>query len=62
MVEYVLLLALISFGVVAAMPPLACRMQCAFENVSYEVEHIITTGKRVPPGQEKKCSRECGEL
>lgn len=60
-VEYLLLLALISFGVVAALPTLACRMQCAFENVATQLEYLLTTGKKVPPGQARKCTKECGE-
>ena len=59
-VEYILLLALISFGCVAALPGLACRVTCALENVGTELERLILDAdKKIPPGQAKKCTKKC---
>jgi Flp pilus assembly pilin Flp len=58
-VEYVLLLALIAFAAVAAEQAFACQLQCAFENAANQLEHILAKGKKIPPGQAKKCSKKC---
>lgn len=58
-VEYVLVLALIVFAAVAAQQAFACQVECAFENTANQLEHILTKGKKIPPGQAKKCSKGC---
>lgn len=58
LVEYALLLALIAFGAVAGQYMFACQVSCAFENVGFEFERLIS-GKNIPPGQLKKCSKSC---
>lgn len=58
LVEYALLLALIALGAVAGQRMLACQVSCAFENVGFEFERLIS-GKNIPPGQLKKCSKSC---
>src|SRR5579864_8772517 len=57
-VEYALVLALVALGVVAAQGIFACQVSCAFENVGFEFERIIAH-KHIPPGQLKKCSKNC---
>ena len=59
LVEYLLALSLIALATVAAEQTFACRVGCAFESVATELEHILGTGKKIPPGQAKKCSKKC---
>jgi Flp pilus assembly pilin Flp len=60
-VEYVLILALVATAAVAGEQGLACRLSCAFENLGHEFERIIMDfeGKKIPPGQLKKCTKTC---
>jgi Flp pilus assembly pilin Flp len=58
-VEYVLMLALVALGVVAGEQSFACQVECAFENGANQLEQIIMKGKKIPPGQAKKCSKQC---
>ena len=58
-VEYALMLALIAFGAVAAERAFACQVECGFENAANQLEHILAKGKKIPPGQAKKCSKKC---
>jgi Flp pilus assembly pilin Flp len=59
LVEYLLALVLIAFASVAAQQTFACHVGCAFESMAGELEQILGTGKKIPPGQEKKCSKRC---
>ena len=59
LVEYLLALSLIAFATVAAQQTFACRVGCAFESMAAQLEHILGTGKKIPPGQAKKCSKKC---
>jgi Flp pilus assembly pilin Flp len=59
LVEYVLVLALVALGSVAAEQTFACELGCAFENVGYEIGRIYDA-KQLPPGQVKNCSKKCG--
>jgi Flp pilus assembly pilin Flp len=59
LVEYVLLLVLIAFATVAAQQAYACRVGCAFEYMVAQLEQILGTGKKIPPGHAKKCSKKC---
>jgi Flp pilus assembly pilin Flp len=59
LVEYLLALSLIALATVAAEQTFACRVGCAFESMTTELEHILGTGKKIPPGQAKKCSKKC---
>ena len=58
-VEYVLMLALVALAVVAGEQSFACQVECAFENEANQLEQIIVNGKKIPPGQAKKCSKKC---
>jgi Flp pilus assembly pilin Flp len=58
-VEYALMLALVAFGAVAAEQTFACEVGCGFEYLTNQLAHILGTGKKIPPGQAKKCSRKC---
>jgi Flp pilus assembly pilin Flp len=58
-VEYVLMLALVALAVVAGEQSFACQVECAFENEANQLEQIIMQGKKIPPGQAKKCSKKC---
>ena len=58
-VEYVLMLALVALTVVAGEQSFACQVECAFENEANQLEQIIMKGKKIPPGQAKKCSKQC---
>jgi hypothetical protein len=53
------MLALIAFAAVAAQQAFACQVECAFENAAYQLENILAKGKKIPPGQAKKCSKSC---
>jgi len=59
LVEYLLVLVLIAFATIAAQQVYACRVGCAFETMVAQLEHILGTGKKIPPGQAKKCSKKC---
>ena len=58
-VEYVLMLALVALTVVAGEQSFACQVECAFQNEANQLEQIIMKGKKIPPGQAKKCSKQC---
>ena len=60
LVEYLLMLAIVAFGSVAAEQAFACQVSCAFEIATYRMERIILDAKKIPPGQLKKCSKKCG--
>jgi len=53
------MLALVAFGAVAAEQTFACEVGCGFEYLTNQLAHILATGKKIPPGQAKKCSRKC---
>lgn len=59
LVEYALILALVVLVSIAALQVFACHVNCAYENVANKVEQIFTNGKKIPPGQAKKCSKKC---
>jgi len=59
LVEYALTVVLVAFATIAAVQVFACRVNCAFEAVANRAEQIFTHGKKIPPGQEKKCSKKC---
>jgi len=59
LVEYALTLALVAFGSVAAEQAFACRVSCALELLENQIERVMTDGKKIPPGQIKKCSKKC---
>ena len=60
LVEYVLALAMVALGSVAAEQVFACRLSCALELTAYQFERIIDSDmKKIPPGQLKKCSKKC---
>jgi Flp pilus assembly pilin Flp len=59
LVEYALILALVVFASIAGLRVFACHINCAYENVGNKAEQIFTHGKKIPPGQEKKCSKKC---
>jgi len=59
LVEYLLLLVLIAFATIAAQQAYACKVRCAFENMVAQLEQILGTGKKIPPGHAKKCSKKC---
>jgi Flp pilus assembly pilin Flp len=59
LVEYALTVVLVAFATIAALQVFACRVNCAFEAVANRAEQIFTHGKKIPPGQEKKCSKKC---
>jgi Flp pilus assembly pilin Flp len=58
-VEYALMLALVAFGAVAAEQVFACQVNCGYEMAANQLEHILAKGKKIPPGQAKKCSKKC---
>ena len=58
-VEFALMLALVAFGAVAAEQVFACEVNCGYEMVANQLQHILAKGKRIPPGQAKKCSKKC---
>jgi hypothetical protein len=58
-VKYALTLALVAFGSVAAEQAFACRVSCALELLGNQIERVVTDGKKIPPGQIKKCSKKC---
>jgi hypothetical protein len=60
LVEYLLALALVAFGSVAAEQAFACRLSCAAELVANQIERVMLGAKKIPPGQLKKCSKTCG--
>ena len=60
LVEYLLMLAMVAMGSVAAEHVFACRLSCALELTAYQFERIIDNDvKKIPPGQLKKCSKKC---
>ena len=60
LVEYLLILAMVASGSVAAEKGFACRLSCALELTAYQFERIIDSDvKKIPPGQLKKCSKKC---
>jgi Flp pilus assembly pilin Flp len=59
LVEYALLLVLVAFATIATQQVFACQVNCAFELVGNQVEHFLGIGKKIPPGQAKKCSKKC---
>jgi len=59
LVEYALTVVLVAFATIAVLQVFACRVNCAFEAVANRAEQIFTHGKKIPPGQEKKCSKKC---
>jgi len=58
LVEYALIVALVALGSVAVLQVFACRVNCAFEAVANRAEQIFD-GKKIPPGQQKQCSKKC---
>jgi Flp pilus assembly pilin Flp len=66
LVEYGLLLMMVSLASVAAVPRLACELACVLESASDQLDDVLgaknTPGKGrkpIPPGQQKKCSKKC---
>jgi Flp pilus assembly pilin Flp len=59
LVEYSLTVALVALASIAALQVFACRVNCAFEAVANRAEQIFTNGKKIPPGQQKQCSKKC---
>jgi Flp pilus assembly pilin Flp len=59
LVEYALTVALVALASIAALQVFACRVNCAFEAVASRAEQIFTNGKKIPPGQQKQCSKKC---
>lgn len=59
LVEYALILVLVSFGAVATQQVLACEVGCAMELTGKRLENFMSIGKKIPPGQLKKCSKMC---
>jgi Flp pilus assembly pilin Flp len=59
LVEYLLMVALVAFACVAALQIFACRVNCALETVTNQLERVFTNSKKIPPGQIKKCSKKC---
>jgi Flp pilus assembly pilin Flp len=59
LVEYALIVALVVLASIAVLQVFACRVNCAFEAVANQAEHIFTKGKKAPPGQQKQCSKKC---
>ena len=60
LVEYLLMLAMVALGSVAAEQTFACRLSCTLEVTAYHFERIIDSDmKKIPPGQLKKCSKKC---
>jgi Flp pilus assembly pilin Flp len=58
-VEYALMVALVVLASVAAEQVFACKVGCALENMANQIEAIFSKGKKIPPGQQKKCSKKC---
>jgi len=54
--EYALLLVMVSLASVAVMPRLACEVACVLEKTANVLDDAP---KKVPPGQQKKCSKQC---
>jgi Flp pilus assembly pilin Flp len=59
LVEYALTVVLVAFACTAVLQVFACRVNCAFEAVANRAEQIFTHGKKIPPGQQKQCSKRC---
>jgi Flp pilus assembly pilin Flp len=59
LVEYLLILVLVACGAVAAQQLLACQIGCAMEITAKHIENFMSGGKKIPPGQLKKCSKMC---
>jgi len=64
LVEYGLLLTMVSLASVAAVPRLACEIACVPENAANELDDMASQdpgkgAKPIPPGQQKKCSKKC---
>jgi hypothetical protein len=59
LVEYVLILVLVACGAVAAQQVLTCEIGCALEITGKHIENFMSGGKKIPPGQLKKCSKMC---
>lgn len=59
LVEYGLILILVSFGAVASQQVLACEIGCAMEVTGKIFDNFISGGKKYPPRQLKKCSKMC---
>lgn len=54
--EYALIVALLALACVSASQKLGCNIACAFEEAAISIEKA--RGK-IPPGQQKKCTRTC---
>ncbi len=59
-VEYALLLTMLSLSSVAVIPELACAIQCAFTEATDSIDDAAEgkppkDKKKIPPGQKKKC-------
>ena len=59
LVEYALIVALVVLASIAGLRVFACHVNCVYENVANQAEQIFTHSKKIPPGQEKKCSKKC---
>jgi len=59
LVEYALTVVLVALATTAVLQVFACRVNCAFEAVANRAEQIFTNGKKIPPGQQKQCSKKC---
>ena len=59
-VEYALLLMMLSLASVAVIPELACVIQCAFAEAADSIDDAAERKppKKIPPGQKKKCCKE----
>ena len=59
-VEYALLLMMLSLASVAVIPELACAIQCAFAEAADSIDEAGEgkPPKKIPPGQKKKCCKE----
>ncbi len=54
--EYALLVMLLALGLVSASQTLGCTVSCMFEQAGISIEKARD---KIPPGQEKKCTRAC---
>jgi len=59
LVEYALIVALLVLACIAVLQVFACRVNCALEAVANQAEQVFTHGKKIPPGQQKQCSKKC---
>ena len=59
-VEYALLLMMLSLASVAVIPELACAIHCAFVEAADSIDDAAEgkPPKKIPPGQKKKCCKE----